>query len=52
VPPVALRRAGQESPYRNRQVEDSLDLFARMRAGELRKVPCFARQIDMASVTC
>ena len=26
--------AGQESPYRNRSVEENLDLFARMRAGE------------------
>ena len=25
---------GQESPYRNRSVEENLDLFARMRAGE------------------
>src|SRR5207248_11236874 len=28
-------RAGQESPYRNRSVAENLDLFQRMRAGEL-----------------
>ncbi len=41
---------GQESPYRNRSVEENLDLFARMRAGEF---PDGARvlraKIDMAS---
>ncbi len=41
---------GKESPYRNRPVEESLDLFARMRAGEF---PDGARvlraKIDMAS---
>ena len=29
-----LTEAGKESPYRNRSVEENLDLFARMRAGE------------------
>ena len=29
-----LTEPGQESPYRNRSVEENLDLFARMRAGE------------------
>lgn len=29
-----LTEAGIESPYRNRSVEENLDLFARMRAGE------------------
>ena len=29
-----LTEPGQESPYRNRPVEENLDLFARMRAGE------------------
>src|ERR1700690_2424556 len=29
-----LTEAGTESPYRNRPVEESLDLFARMKAGE------------------
>jgi glutaminyl-tRNA synthetase len=28
------RRTGKESPYRTRSVEESLDLFARMKAGE------------------
>jgi glutaminyl-tRNA synthetase len=41
---------GKESPYRNRSVEENLDLFARMRAGEF---PDGARvlraKIDMAS---
>ncbi len=29
-----FRRIGKESPYRNRGVDESLDLFARMKAGE------------------
>ncbi|WP_027270316.1 glutamine--tRNA ligase/YqeY domain fusion protein [Legionella sainthelensi] len=29
-----LQEPGRESPYRNRPVEESLDLFARMKAGE------------------
>lgn len=29
-----LQVAGRESPYRNRPIEDSLDLFTRMKAGE------------------
>jgi glutaminyl-tRNA synthetase len=29
-----FRVEGKESPFRNRSIEDSLDLFARMRAGE------------------
>ena len=29
-----VTRPGKDSPYRNRSVEESLDLFARMRAGE------------------
>ncbi len=28
------RRLGKDSPFRNRSVEESLDLFARMKAGE------------------
>ena len=28
------RRVGKESPFRNRSIEESLDLFARMKAGE------------------
>jgi glutaminyl-tRNA synthetase len=45
-----LTEAGQESPYRGRSVEENLDLFARMKAGEF---PDGARtlraKIDMAS---
>ena len=45
-----LTEAGQNSPYRERSVEENLDLFARMRAGEF---PDGARtlraKIDMAS---
>ncbi len=29
-----LQESGRESPYRNRPIEESLDLFARMKAGE------------------
>src|SRR5262249_24415546 len=29
-----LTESGKDSPYRNRSVEENLDLFARMRAGE------------------
>jgi glutaminyl-tRNA synthetase len=45
-----LTEAGQESPYRNRSVEENLDLFQRMKAGEF---PDGARtlraKVDMAS---
>ena len=45
-----LTEPGRESPYRNRTVEENLDLFSRMRAGEF---PDGARtlraKIDMAS---
>ncbi len=45
-----LTQPGKESPYRNRPVEESLDLFARMKAGEF---PDGARvlraKIDMSS---
>jgi glutaminyl-tRNA synthetase len=45
-----LTEPGKESPYRNRTVEENLDLFARMKAGEF---PDGARtlraKIDMAS---
>jgi glutaminyl-tRNA synthetase len=45
-----LTEPGQESPYRGRSVDENLDLFARMRAGEF---PDGARtlraKIDMAS---
>jgi glutaminyl-tRNA synthetase len=42
--------AGQESPYRNRSVEENLDLFARMRAGGFEEGAHVLRaKIDMAS---
>jgi glutaminyl-tRNA synthetase len=42
--------AGRESPYRNRSVEENLDLFARMRAGEFEEGAHVLRaKIDMAS---
>ncbi|MBI5034614.1 MAG: glutamine--tRNA ligase/YqeY domain fusion protein [Chloroflexi bacterium] len=45
-----LTEPGKDSPYRNRSIEENLDLFARMRAGEF---PDGARtlraKIDMAS---
>jgi glutaminyl-tRNA synthetase len=41
---------GKESPYRNRPVDDNLDLFARMRAGEFKDGEKILRaKIDMAS---
>jgi glutaminyl-tRNA synthetase len=41
---------GKESPYRNRSVEENLDLFARMRAGEFADGAKTVRaKIDMAS---
>jgi glutaminyl-tRNA synthetase len=42
--------AGQESPYRHRSVEENLDLFVRMRAGEFAEGAHVLRaKIDMAS---
>lgn len=41
---------GKESPYRNRSVEENLDLFARMRAGEFADgAKTLRAKIDMAS---
>jgi glutaminyl-tRNA synthetase len=41
---------GRESPYRNRSVEENLDLFRRMRAGEFEEGTRVLRaKIDMAS---
>ncbi len=41
---------GRESPYRNRSVEENLDLFRRMRAGEFKDGEHVLRaKIDMAS---
>ncbi len=45
-----LTRPGRESPYRDRSVEENLDLFARMRAGEFEDGSKTLRaRIDMAS---
>src|SRR2546425_11560629 len=45
-----LTKPGKDSPYRNRSVEESLDLFARMRAGEFKDGAHVLRaKIDMAS---
>ena len=42
--------AGKESPYRNRNVEENLDLFLRMKNGEFPDGHCVLRaKIDMAS---
>ena len=43
-------RPGKESPFRNRPAGESLDLFARMRAGEFPDgTLCLRAKIDMAS---
>jgi glutaminyl-tRNA synthetase len=45
-----LTEPGKESPYRNRSVEENLDLFARMKAGEFPDgARCLRAKIDMAS---
>ena len=45
-----LTEPGKDSPYRNRSVEENLDLFARMRAGEFADGAKVLRaKIDMAS---
>ncbi len=45
-----LTEPGKESPYRNRSVEENLDLFRRMRAGEFEDGSRVLRaKIDMAS---
>lgn len=45
-----LTEPGQESPWRNRPIEESLDLFRRMRAGEFRDGSMVLRaKIDMTS---
>ena len=45
-----LTEPGRESPYRNRTVEENLDLFRRMRAGEFEPGSRVLRaKIDMAS---
>jgi len=45
-----LTEPGRESPYRNRSVEENLDLFSRMKAGEFEEGAHVLRaKIDMAS---
>ncbi len=45
-----LTEPGEESPYRNRSIEENLDLFERMRAGEFEDGAHVLRaKIDMAS---
>ena len=45
-----LTEPGRNSPYRDRDVEESLDLFARMRAGEFKEGERVLRaKVDMAS---
>ncbi len=45
-----LTEAGKLSPYRDRSVEENLDLFDRMRAGDFAEGECLLRaKIDMAS---
>jgi len=45
-----LTEPGTESPYRNRSIEENLDLFRRMRAGEFEEGAHVLRaKIDMAS---
>ncbi len=44
-----LTEPGRESPYRNRSVEENLELFEKMRAGEFEEGECVLRaKIDMA----
>jgi len=46
----SLTEAGKESPYRNRSIDENLDLFARMKAGEFPDGSRTLRaRIDMAS---
>ncbi len=45
-----LTQPGVHSPHRDRPIEENLDLFARMRAGDFREGECVLRaKIDMAS---
>jgi glutaminyl-tRNA synthetase len=45
-----LTTPGRNSPYRERSVEENLDLFGRMRAGEFKDGECVLRaKIDMAA---
>lgn len=45
-----LTTAGKESPYRNRSIEENLDLFEKMKNGDFEDGHCVLRaKIDMAS---
>jgi len=45
-----LTEPGRDSPYRNRSVQENLDLFEQMRRGDLEEGTCVLRaKIDMAS---
>ncbi len=45
-----LTEPGQNSPYRDRSIDENLDLFRRMRAGEFEDGACVLRaKIDMAA---
>ncbi|NOY71055.1 MAG: glutamine--tRNA ligase/YqeY domain fusion protein [Gammaproteobacteria bacterium] len=45
-----LTERGKDSPYRNRSIDENLDLFARMRAGKFTDGQCVLRaKIDMAA---
>jgi len=45
-----IHQPGRISPYANRSVEENLDLFARMRAGEFAEGECTLRaRVDMSS---
>jgi glutaminyl-tRNA synthetase len=45
-----LTEPGKESPHRNRSIEENIDLFARMKAGEFPDGSrCLRAKIDMAS---
>ncbi|MBC7814168.1 MAG: glutamine--tRNA ligase/YqeY domain fusion protein, partial [Burkholderiales bacterium] len=45
-----LTSPGKDSPYRTRSVEENLDLFERMRAGEFKDGECVLRaKVDMSS---
>ena len=46
----SLTEPGRDSPHRNRSVEENLDMFRRMKAGEFEDGACVLRaKIDMAS---
>ncbi|UJF18667.1 glutamine--tRNA ligase [Vibrio sp. SS-MA-C1-2] len=46
----SLKEPGKESPYRNRSVEENLELFAKMKNGEIAEgKACLRAKIDMAS---